>query len=80
MTKADHAPATDTVLNLEVADIDAAVSDLAARGAEMLRYEHVAQDERGVARGLEAGQGPDIAWFTDPAGNNLSVLENPTSR
>lgn len=77
--KPDHSPATYTVLNLEVSDIDAAVTDLMARGVEMTRYEGFEQDELGIARGIEGGFGPDIAWFTDPAGNILSVLENPTS-
>ena len=77
--KPDHAPATYTVLNLEVSDIDAAVTDLAARGVEMTRYDGFEQDELGIARGIESGFGPDIAWFTDPAGNIIAVLENPTS-
>lgn len=77
--KPDHSPATYTVLNLEVSDIDAAVSDLVARGVEMTRYDGFEQDELGIARGIESGFGPDIAWFTDPAGNILAVLENPTS-
>ena len=67
------------VLNLEVSDIDDAVTDLMARGVEMTRYEGFEQDELGIARGIEGDFGPDIAWFTDPAGNILSVLENPTS-
>ena len=75
----DHTPATYTVLNLEVSDIDAAVADLTARGVEMTRYEGFEQDELGIARGIESGFGPDIAWFTDPAGNIIAVLENPTS-
>ena len=73
--KADHAPATFTILNFPVPDIDAAVDELALRGVTMLRYDGLGQDERGVARGLAAGRGPDIAWFTDPAGNILSVLQ-----
>ncbi|MBU1250791.1 MULTISPECIES: VOC family protein [Microcella] len=77
--KPDHSPATYTVLNLEVSDIDDAVTDLMARGVEMTRYEGFEQDELGIARGIEGDFGPDIAWFTDPAGNILSVLENPTS-
>jgi catechol 2,3-dioxygenase-like lactoylglutathione lyase family enzyme len=77
--KPDHSPATYTVLNLEVSDIDAAVADLVARGVEMTRYEGFEQDELGIARGIESGFGPDIAWFTDPAGNIIAVLENPTS-
>jgi catechol 2,3-dioxygenase-like lactoylglutathione lyase family enzyme len=72
--KADHVPATYTVLNFEVADIDAAVDELVAAGVELERYEGAHQDEKGVARGKAAGFGPDIAWFTDPAGNILSIL------
>lgn len=72
--KDDHQPATFTVLNFLVADIDAAVDELVAAGVEMLRYDGMNQDERGIARGMESGDGPDIAWFTDPAGNILAVL------
>lgn len=77
--KPDHTPATYTVLNLEVDDIDRAVDELEAAGVELLRYEGFEQDERGIARGISAGHGPDIAWFTDPAGNILSVLQNAPS-
>jgi catechol 2,3-dioxygenase-like lactoylglutathione lyase family enzyme len=69
--KPDHTPATYTILNFPVADIDAAVDELVARGVEFVRYEGAGQDERGVMR----GRGPAIAWFKDPAGNILSVLE-----
>ncbi len=69
--KPDHQPATFTVLNFPVADIDAAVDELTARGVVFERYEGFGQDAKGVMR----GQGPDIAWFKDPAGNVLSVLE-----
>jgi catechol 2,3-dioxygenase-like lactoylglutathione lyase family enzyme len=72
--KGDHAPATFTVLNFEVADIDVAVDELVAAGVTMLRYEGAHQDDKGIARGKAANMGPDIAWFTDPAGNILSVL------
>ncbi len=72
--KADHRPATFTVLNFEVDDIDTAVTELDAAGVSLERYEGMPQDEKGVLRGTAAGQGPDIAWFTDPAGNILSVL------
>jgi catechol 2,3-dioxygenase-like lactoylglutathione lyase family enzyme len=72
--KPDHVPATYTILNFPVEDIDAAVDELTARGVTFLRYDGFDQDERGIARGRAAGQGPDIAWFTDPAGNILSVL------
>jgi catechol 2,3-dioxygenase-like lactoylglutathione lyase family enzyme len=74
-----HSPATYTVLNLEVDDIDRAVDELEAAGVTMLRYEGFGQDARGIARGIATGRGPDIAWFTDPAGNILSVLQNAPS-
>jgi len=69
--KPDFTPATYTILNFPVEDVEAAVDDLAARGVEMERYEGFDQDEKGIAR----DQGPTIAWFKDPAGNILSVLE-----
>ncbi|MGW8481994.1 VOC family protein [Microbacterium sp. NPDC055903] len=72
--KDDHRPATFTVLNFPVADIDAVVDELTAKGVDMLRYDGSGQDEKGIARGKAAGRGPDIAWFADPAGNVLSVL------
>lgn len=72
--KDNHEPATFTVLNFPVADIDAAVDSLVSAGVSFERYEGMEQDERGIARGRAAGQGPDIAWFKDPAGNILSVL------
>ena len=70
--KDDHTPATFTILNFPVDDIDGAVRHLAERGVTFERYEGFEQDENGVAR---AEGGPPIAWFTDPAGNILSVLE-----
>jgi predicted enzyme related to lactoylglutathione lyase len=69
--KPDHAPANYTILNFNVDDIDAAVDALTERGVEILRYDDFSQDERGIMR--EAG--PYIAWFADPAGNVLSVLQ-----
>ena len=66
-----HQPATFTVLNFPVKDIERAVDDLVARGIQLERYEGIEQDERGIAR----TDGPLIAWFTDPAGNILSVLQ-----
>lgn len=70
--KPDHTPATFTVLNIPVDDIDAAVDALAARGVVFQRYEGMsAMDDKGIMR----GEGPPIAWFTDPAGNVMSVLE-----
>lgn len=72
-TKPNHTPADYTILNFPVDDIDAAVDELAARGVSFERYDGLGQDDRGIAR----GGGPNIAWFTDPAGNVLSVLEQP---
>jgi catechol 2,3-dioxygenase-like lactoylglutathione lyase family enzyme len=73
--KPDHQPATFTVLNFEVDDIDAAVDDLVARGVQLERYNGVpGVDEKGILRGRALNRGPDIAWFTDPARNVLSVL------
>ncbi|GAA0449646.1 VOC family protein [Streptomyces stramineus] len=69
--KADHVPASFTVLNFPVPDIDRAVDELAARGVTFERYPEFSQDEKGVFR----QEGPPIAWFTDPAGNTLSVLQ-----
>lgn len=69
--KDNHEPATYTVLNFPVSDIGAAVDALSAAGVELERYPGANQDERGINR----DQGPAIAWFTDPAGNVLSVLE-----
>ena len=70
--KPDHTPATYTILNFPVPDLDAAVEELTRRGVTFERYDGFDQDERGIARGDE---GPPIAWFTDPAGNILAVLE-----
>jgi catechol 2,3-dioxygenase-like lactoylglutathione lyase family enzyme len=70
--KPDHTPATFTVLNFVVDDIGKAVDELAARGVPCERYDVFDQDEKGILRGSE---GPLIAWFKDPAGNILSVLE-----
>jgi catechol 2,3-dioxygenase-like lactoylglutathione lyase family enzyme len=64
-------PASYTILNFEVDDIDEAVDALVARGVRFVRYDDLERDERGIAR----GDGPDIAWFKDPAGNVLSVLQ-----
>lgn len=75
--KADHQPATFTVLNFVVDDIDAAVDELTGSGVSFERYDNLPapQDDKGVLRGLAAQQGPDIAWFKDPAGNILAVLQ-----
>ncbi len=69
--KDNHTPATFTILNFPVDDVDKAVDELTARGVRFERYEGVEADEKGIVR----GGGPAIAWFTDPAGNVLSVLE-----
>jgi catechol 2,3-dioxygenase-like lactoylglutathione lyase family enzyme len=69
--KPNHTPADYTILNFPVDDIDAAVEELAARGVTFEHYDGMGQDDKGVMR----EQGPPIAWFKDPAGNVLSVLE-----
>jgi len=69
--KPDHTPATYTILNFRVDDIDAAVDELIGRGVELEKYDGLGQDEKGINR---AG-GPYIAWFKDPAGNILAVLQ-----
>ena len=69
--KPGHVPATYTILNFPVGDLEGTVDELAGRGVEFERYDGFNHDERGIARG--GGQGPDIAWFKDPAGNILSV-------
>lgn len=76
--KENHEPASFTVLNFPVDDINVAIDSLTEAGIAMERYDSLPgeQDERGVLRGKTAGMGPDIAWFKDPAGNVLAVLEN----
>ena len=69
--KSDHTPATFTVLNFPVRDVEKTVDELTARGVRFERYENPPTDEKGIMR---AG-GPLIAWFTDPAGNVFSVLQ-----
>lgn len=73
--KADHVPATYTILNFPVPNIDEAVDALTAKGILFIQYPNMT-DEKGVARGIAANMGPDIAWFKDPAGNFLSVLND----
>jgi catechol 2,3-dioxygenase-like lactoylglutathione lyase family enzyme len=73
--KDTHEPATFTILNFQVNDIEGTVDELKSRGVVFERYEGFDQDDKGIARGIAAGQGPDIAWFKDPAGNILSVLQ-----
>jgi len=69
--KPDHVPASYTILNFQVDDIDAAVDELVRRGVALEKYDGMGQDEKGINR---AG-GPYIAWFKDPAGNILAVLQ-----
>jgi hypothetical protein len=69
--KPDHTPATYTILNFPVADVEATVDALIQRGLAFERYDGIDQDDKGINR----GQGPLIAWFRDPAGNILSIIE-----
>jgi hypothetical protein len=69
--KPDHIPATFTILNFPVDDIEQAVDELVERGVRFERYEDSEQDEKGINR----GEGPLIAWFKDPARNVLSVIQ-----
>lgn len=69
--KDNHVPATYTVLNFPVEDVEAAVDELTRRGVQFEHYEGIQADAKGIVR----GSGPTIAWFKDPAGNILSVLE-----
>jgi predicted enzyme related to lactoylglutathione lyase len=73
--KPNHTPATYTVLNFPVKDIDKAVAELKSNGVTFEHYDNMT-DETGVARGIATHHGPDIAWFKDPAGNILAVLQN----
>jgi catechol 2,3-dioxygenase-like lactoylglutathione lyase family enzyme len=74
--KGNHVPATFTILNFVVDNIDEAVDELTNRGVRFEHYDDGAiTDAKGIARGISARQGPDIAWFKDPAGNFLSVLK-----
>ncbi len=68
--KDNHEPASFTVLNFPVDDVDKVVDELTARGVQFERYDFDGQDDKGIMRGV----GPDIAWFKDPAGHTLSVL------
>jgi predicted enzyme related to lactoylglutathione lyase len=69
--KPGFAPANYTILNFQVDDIDKTVDELAARGMQVERYDGFDQDEKGISR-----RGPSIAWFKDPAGNVLSVIQD----
>jgi catechol 2,3-dioxygenase-like lactoylglutathione lyase family enzyme len=69
--KPDHAPATYTILNFPVDDVEGTVDALTARGVRFEQYDGIEQDDKGINR----GEGPLIAWFRDPAGNILSIIE-----
>jgi len=73
----DHEPATFTVLNFRVDDIDAVADDLIAKGIVFEQYDTVdpKTDSKGISRGRPAGTGPNLAWFTDPSGNLLALFE-----
>jgi catechol 2,3-dioxygenase-like lactoylglutathione lyase family enzyme len=73
--KDNHQPATFTMLDFVVDNIDEAVDELKSRGVSFERYEGMPQDEKGIMRGISQHMGPDIAWFTDPSGNILAVLQ-----
>lgn len=76
--KDDHQPATFTVLNFVVDDIDEAVDDLKSKDVKFEQYDlggGAKTDAKGIMRGIAAKQGPDIAWFKDPSGNVISVLQ-----
>jgi catechol 2,3-dioxygenase-like lactoylglutathione lyase family enzyme len=78
--KENHQPATFTILNFEVEDIDEAVDELASRGVHFEHYQPgrgqgPGTDDKGIFRGKKQNMGPDIAWFKDPSGNILSVIE-----
>jgi len=72
--KPDHSPATYTVLNFPVQNIDNTVDELVEKGVVFEQYSD-STDQKGIMRGLSQNRGPDIAWFKDPAGNILSVLQ-----
>jgi predicted enzyme related to lactoylglutathione lyase len=71
-----HEPASFTVLNLVVPDIDKAVDELAESGTSLLRYAEFDQDERGVVRSTDRSQGPTIGWIADPSGNVIGIIED----
>src|ERR1700749_2555941 len=73
--KPDHLPATFTILNFPVTDIRATVQEMTEAGSVFERYPGFEMDEQGICWGRESGRGPDIAWFKDPSGNTLSVLQ-----
>lgn len=74
--KEDHTPASFTILNFPVNDIDQMFDGLRSKGVIFEKYDNMHQDEKGITRGRSANMGPDIAWFKDPAGNILSILQD----
>lgn len=70
-TKPDHTPASFTILNFPVEDVEKTVDELTAKGVEFIRYDGAGQDDKGIMR----DNGPTIAWFNDPAGNVLSIID-----
>ncbi len=75
--KDNHEPASFTILNFPVDNIESAVNALTTKGVTFEHYDSgmIKTDDKGIARGKASGMGPDIAWFKDPAGNILSVLQ-----
>src|SRR5271156_258800 len=74
--KPNHTPASYTVLNFMVDDIDKAVDKLSKAGVKFEHYKGMKTDKKGIVRGASVNRGPNIAWFKDPAGNILSVIED----
>jgi catechol 2,3-dioxygenase-like lactoylglutathione lyase family enzyme len=76
--KPDHVPAVFTILSFVVTDIDAAVTELSSKGVSFEHYDNLpaTQDEKGILRGITIGMGPNIAWFKDPSGNIIAVLQD----
>ncbi len=73
--KDGHEPATFTILNLVTDDIDEAVEQLSKAGVTFEHYPDMPQDDKGILHGLTMDMGPNIAWFKDPAGNIMSVMQ-----
>ena len=74
--KPDHVPATYTVLNLLVDDLETSVDEAVAAGAVFTRYDGFDQDERGITRSTDPTKGPTIAWIADPSGNVIALMED----
>ena len=74
--KDNHEPATFTVLNIEVENIESAVDDLSKKGVSLERYDGMPHDDKGIVRGKSSNEGPDIGWFKDPFGNVVAILQN----